>query len=178
MGLGRRDCFGGRGAFAPRCSPQMPFRFGRTSQSPSERSVSSECQHNCSRTPEDRRHYCIWVRVTLEDRGGDQPPPPHAWEGCLNTDILQEAWPEDQITKAMLWSPGEAILFFGRHSRNKGLPYHRTRNVEFGLGGQISWAGRPTQIEASRKTVQEGHHAIIEAVVERKMKARGPEWPW
>ena len=67
----------------------------------------------------------------LGDIGGDQPPPSQAWGGCLITNILQEAWPEDWITEAMVLSLGEAILFFSRHSRNEGLPYHRARDVEF-----------------------------------------------
>ena len=36
------------------------------------------------------------------------------------------------------------------------------------------WAGRSAQIEALRKPMQEGHHAIFEAVVEKKTKARVP----
>ena len=110
----------------------------------------------------------------LGEGGGDQPPLPHAWEGGLITDILQEAWPEDHIIEAMVLSPGEAILFFGRCSKNEGLPYHRERDNEFGLGGPFNWARRTVQIEALRKTMQEGCHAILEAVVEKKMKARGP----
>ena len=53
--------------------PKMPFRFGRTSQLPSVRSVSSEHQWDHSITPEDRRCCCIQVRVMLGDRGGNQP---------------------------------------------------------------------------------------------------------
>ena len=71
----------------------------------------------------------------LGDGGGNQPPPSHAWGECLITNILQEAWLEDQITKATVLSPGEANLFFGRYSRNEGLPYCRARDIEFGLGG-------------------------------------------
>ena len=71
----------------------------------------------------------------LGDGGGNQPLPTHVLGGCLITDILQEAWPEGQITEAMALSPEEAILFFGRHSGNEWLPYCRARNVEFGLGG-------------------------------------------
>ena len=71
--------------------------------------------------------------MTLEDGGGDQPPPPHLWEGGLITDMFQETWPEDCITKAVVLLPGDAILFFSRCSKKKGLPYHRTRDVEFGL---------------------------------------------
>ena len=108
----------------------------------------------------------------LGDGGGDQPPLCHAWRGCLITDILQDAWLEDWITEAMVLSPGEAILFFGRCSRNKGLPYCRARDVEFGLGGPFNWAGRSAQIEASMKTVQTGHCAIGEAVVEENESQR------
>ena len=93
--------------------------------------------------------------------------------GCLITNILQEAWLEDQITEAVVLSPEKAILFFSRCSRNEGLPYHRARNVEFGLGAPFNWARRTAQIEALRKTVQEGHCAIIKAVVEKKMQGRG-----
>ena len=32
-------------------------------------------------------------------------------------------------------------------------------------------------MKALRKTMQEGHHVIIKAVVEKKMKARGPGQP-
>ena len=156
----------------------MPLRCRRTSQLPLKRSVSLEHQWDYSSTPEDRRHYCIQVTVTPEDGGGDQPPLTHAWGRCLINDILQEAWPEDWITEAVVLSPGKAILFFGRWSRNEGLPYHRARNDQFGLGGPFNWPGRPAQIEALRKTVQEGCHAIIEAVVEKKTKTRRPGQPW
>ena len=98
-------------------------------------------------------------------------PLSHAWGGCLITNILEEAWPEDWITEAMVLSWGEAILFFGRCSMNEGLPYHRARKIEFGLGGPFNWAGKPTQIEALRKPMQQSHCDIIEAVVEKKMKA-------
>ena len=110
----------------------------------------------------------------LGDGGGDQPPLSHVLGGCLITDILQEAWLEDHITEAVVLSSGKAILFFGRYSKNEGLPYHRARNVEFGLGDPFNWAGRSVQIEDMRKTMQEGHSTICEAVVGKKMKARGP----
>ena len=118
--------------------------------------------------------YCIQVRVMLEDGGGNQPPPSHAWGGCLITNILQKAWPDECITEAVVLSPGEAILFFSRYSRNEGLPYCWARNIEFSLGGPFNWARRPTQIGALRKAMQEGGCTIIEAVVEKKMKARRP----
>ena len=115
--------------------------------------------------------------MTIGDRGGDQPPQSHVWEGGLITDILQEAWLEDCITEAMVLFPGEAILFFSRHSKNEGLPYHRARDIEFGLGGPFNWARKPARIEALRKTMQVGCHTILKAVVEKKMKVRGPGHP-
>ena len=154
----------------------MPFRFGRTSQSTLERLVSAEHWWHHSSTPKDRRCYCIQVRVTLGDRGCDQPQTTLVWGGCLITDIFQEAWSEDWITETVVLSPEEAVLFFGRCSRNEGLPYCRARNIEFGLGGLFKWAGRLAQREAPRKTVQKGGRTITEVVVEKKVKARGPGW--
>ena len=113
----------------------------------------------------------------LGDGGGDQPPPSHAWAGYLITNILWEAWPEDWITEAVVLSHGEAILFFVRCYRNEGLPYHRARYVEFCLGCPFNWVRGPAQIEASIKIVQEGCHVIIEALVEKKTKARKPGQP-
>ena len=40
-----------------------------------------------------------------------------------------------------------------------------------------SLAGRAAQAEATLNTVQEGCHAIAEAVVEKRTKARGPGHP-
>ena len=74
----------------------------------------------------------------------------------------------------MVLSPGDAILFFGRQSKNEGLPYHRVRDVEFGLEGPFNWAGRSVQNEALRNTMEEGHCAILKAVIEKKTMARGP----
>ena len=142
MRSSREDHFWGRGALTPQCFPKIPFRFRRTSQLPSEKSVSSEHWQDYSSTPKDRRHYCIQVRVKLGNEGGHQPPPSHVWGGCLITNIFPEAWPEEQITKAIVLSLGEALLFFGRNSKNEGLSYCRATNVEFGLGGPFNWAGR------------------------------------
>ena len=82
---------------------------------------------------------------------GDQPLLSNAWEGGLITNILQEAWPEDHITKAMVLSPGEAILFFGRHSKNEGLLYHRARDIKFGLGDPFNWVGGQCRLKLGGK---------------------------
>ena len=160
----------------PNTSPKMLFRFRRTSQSPSERSVSSECQRDSSPTPKDRRHYCIQVRVMLGERRSSTPTIPCMGRmgGWLITDILQKAWPADCITEAVVLSPGEVILFFSRHSKDEGISYCRARNIEFGLGGPFNWTGRSAQTEALRKTMQEVCCVIPMAMVEKKKKAKGP----
>ena len=91
--------------------------------------------------------------------------------------MLQEACPWDQITKAVVLAPGEAILFFGRCSQREGLPYRSAKDVEFSLRGPVNWAGRTAQMEATANTVQEGDWAIVDAVMEKKTKARGPGCP-
>ena len=50
-------------------------------------------------------------------------------------------------------------------------------DVGFSLMGPISWAGRAAQLEVTVNTVQEGGRAIVEAVVEKQTKARGPGCP-
>ena len=75
--------------------------------------------------------YCVQGKVTLGDGRGDQPPPSHVWSGSWIADILQEACPKDCITEAVVLSTSEAILFFGRHSQNEGLPYQRAKDIEF-----------------------------------------------
>ena len=41
----------------------------------------------------------------------------------------------------------------------------------------ISWASRAAQVEVAVNTIQEGHQANAEAVVEKRNKARGPGYP-
>ena len=86
----------------------------------------------------------------LGDGGGDQLQLPHVWKGGWITDILQEAWPEDCITKVMVLSPrgSHSILW---QVLQEWLPYHRARDIKVGLGSPFNWAGRSVQIEALRK---------------------------
>ena len=88
--------------------------------------------------------------------------------------MLQEACPGDQITKAVVLAPREAILFFGRHSCREGLLCRKAKDVELTLRGPVNWAGRTVQVEVTTNTVQEGHQAIMGAVMEKKTKASRP----
>ena len=109
-------------------------------------------------------------------RVGDQPPPPHAWSSLLIADMLQKGIKEE-ITEAVVLALREAILFFGWQSHKEGHPLEGARDVGFCLMDPTSWAGRTAQVEATVGTVQEGHHAIAEAVIENRTKARGPGCP-
>ena len=77
----------------------------------------------------------------------------------------------------MVLAPGEAILFFRRHSLMEGLLYSNAQDVEVGLRGPVSWAERTVQVAATIKTMQEGHQAIVDAIMEKKREARGPGHP-
>ena len=58
----------------------MPFYFTWHGRPPSEQSLSPEHWHN-DPAHDDLLHYCVQVRVTLGEGGGDQPQPSLAWTG-------------------------------------------------------------------------------------------------
>ena len=88
-------------------SSKMPFHFMWHSRSPSEWSLSPK-HWQSNPAHEDLMCYCIQVRVTIGEGGGDQPPPPHAWTFWLIADMFQDGL-EEQITEAVVLTPGEAI---------------------------------------------------------------------
>ena len=59
----------------------------------------------------------------------------------------------------------------------EGLPLGNARDVRFSLRGPINWAGRTAMVEATINTVQEGHQSTVDAVVEKRNKARGQDIP-
>ena len=120
--------------------------------------------------------YCVHVRVTLGEWGGNQPLTSHAWIGLLIADLFQDGL-EEQITVAVVLAPGETILFFGQWSLKEGIPLRNARDVEFSFTGPVNWAGRTAQVEATVNTVQEGYWTIADTVVEKRTKARGQETP-
>ena len=77
----------------------------------------------------------------------------------------------------MVLALGEAILFFGRCLHKEGLPFGSARDIRFTLTGPVNWAGRLAQVEATVNIVQKGHWAIVDTVMEKRMKARGPGHP-
>ena len=147
-------------------STKMPFRFTQSSRLPSKWSLPPECWWGHSITPEDQMCYYIHIRWLFR-MGGVINPLSHAWSGLLIADILQEACPKDQITKALVLSPREAILFFGRSSCNERFLYWKAKVTELGLGGSFKWARKPAQIEVTINTMQGGCWAIADAVMEK-----------
>ena len=77
----------------------------------------------------------------------------------------------------MVLAPGETILFFGWWSFKEGLSLGGTRDIGFSLMGPTSWAGKAAQVEMTVSTVQEDCHVIVEAVIEKRSKARSPGHP-
>ena len=57
-------------------SSKMSFHFVQCGRSPSKQSLLPEHQQS-NPAQEDCTHYCVYVRVTLGEGGGDQSPPPH-----------------------------------------------------------------------------------------------------
>ena len=125
------------------------------------------------RLPDTLLHSC---QNDFRGGGDNQPPPSYAWSGLLTADIFQDHLKE-WIPKALILALGEAILFFGRCWHKEGLPFGSAQNIRFSLTGSVNWPGRLAQVEATVNTVQEGCWAIADAVLEKKMKARGPGHP-
>ena len=51
------------------------------------------------------------------------------------------------------------------------------RDVGFSLTGPVNWGSRTVQVVVTVNTVQEGCQAIADAVVEKRIKTRGPGCP-
>ena len=141
---------------------------------PPEWSLMPECQQITQylRT----RHVIVSTWVTLVKGGGDQTPTfPCIEQLTSSRHIAGRSWRTDY------WSCGtcsrEAILFFGWLSCKEGLPLGGARDVGFSLMGPTSWAGRADQVEVTVSTMQEGHCAIAEAVIEKRTKQGAQDIP-
>ena len=113
--------------------------------------------------------------MTLIDELGDTPPPLHAWMAPVVEDMLQEA--RAGLTEAVVIGPGRAILFCGRHSMGEGLKVDKTRDAAFLLTGAGMWVGKLAYLTTNPMTLQEGKRAITQAVLDHRVKARGPGHP-
>ena len=106
---------------------------------------------------------------------GDIPPPLHTWTAPVVEDMLWEA--RDGLTEAVVIGPGRAILFYGRRSMGECLKVDEARDAAFLLTGARMWVGKSAYLTTDPMTLQEGKRAITRAVLDNKVKARGPRRP-
>ena len=133
-------------------SPKAPFRFTQLSRLPSIWSLLPEGRWACSMIADNWTHYCIYIRVTLGEGGGNQPLPSHAWSESLIADMFHDGFKES-ITKGVVLALGEAILFFRRISHKEVLSYASARDIGFSLTGPVSWADRTGKVKETANTV-------------------------
>ena len=81
------------------------------------------------------------------------------------------------LTEAVVIGPGRAILFYRRCSMGEGLKAEEARDAAFLLTGAGTWVGKLTYLTADPMTLQEGRRAIAQAVLDHRVKARGPGRP-
>ena len=81
------------------------------------------------------------------------------------------------LTEVVVTGPGRAVLFYGRHSMGEGLTADKVRHAAFLLTGAGTWVGKSAYLTADPMTIQEGKRAIIQAILDHQVKARGPGYP-
>ena len=111
----------------------------------------------------------------MTDELGDTPPPLHAWTAPVVEDMLREV--RAGLTEAVVIGPGRAILFYGRRSMGEGLKVDEARDATFLLTGAGTWVGKLAYLTTDPMTLQEGKRAITQAVLDHRVKARGPGCP-
>ena len=73
--------------------------------------------------------------------------------------------------------PGRVILFYWKHSMGECLKVDEPRDAAFLLTGAGTWVGKYAYLTANPVTIQEGKRAIAQAVLDNRVKARGPGHP-
>ena len=75
--------------------------------------------------------------------------------------------------EAVVVGPGRAILFYRRHSLGEGLKADEARDATFLVTGARAWVGKLAYLTADPMTLQEGKRAIVHAILDHGVKARG-----
>ena len=91
-------------------------------------------------------------------------------------DMLREA--RAGLTEAVVIGPSWAILFYGRHLMGEGLKVDEARDATFLLTGAGTWVGKLAYLTTDPMTIQEGRKTIAQALLDNRVKARGPGCPW
>ena len=116
--------------------------------------------------------YCLEIRVMLTEELGAILPPSHSWMAPLVEDMLWEA--RTGLTKAVVIGPGRAVLFYGRHSMGEGLRVDEARDAAFLLIGAGTWVRKLAYLTTDPVTIHKGRRAIAQAILDNRVKARGP----
>ena len=116
-------------------------------------------------------NYCLSIQATLTDELGDVLPPLHAWMAPVVEDMFQET--RAGLTETVVIGPGRAILFYGRHSMGEGLKADEARDAAFLLTGAGTWVGKLAYLTTDPMMLQEGKRAIVRAISDHRVKARG-----
>ena len=119
--------------------------------------------------------YCLEIWVTLIEELGAIPPPSHSWMAPLVEDMLHEA--RTGLTKAVVTGPGRVVLFYGRWLIGEGLMADEARDAAFLLTGAGMWEGKLAYLSTDPMTIQEVKRAIAQAVLDNRVKVRGPRCP-
>ena len=119
--------------------------------------------------------HCLGIHVTLIKEIGAAPPPPHAWMAPVVEDMLCHG--RTGLTEAVVMGPGQAVQFYGRQSLGECLSLGKVRDTTFTLTGVGTWVGKPAYLAADPLTIQGGWWAIIQAITECQIEARGPGQP-
>ena len=120
--------------------------------------------------------HCLEIQVTLTDELRDMPPPSHSWMPLLIEDMLWEA--RAGLTEAVVISPSRVILFYRRCSMGEGLRADEARDAAFFLTGAGMWGVKLAYLTTNPMTIQEAKRAIAQAVLDNRVKARGPGCSW
>ena len=120
--------------------------------------------------------YCLEIQVTLTEELEATPPPSHSWMAPLVEDMLHKA--RTGLTKAVVTGPGRAALFYRRCLMGEGLMADEARDTAFLLTGAGTWVGKSAYLTTDPMTIQMGKRAIAQAVLDNRVKARGPGCPY
>ena len=102
-------------------------------------------------------------------------PPSHSWMAPLVEDMLHEV--RTRLTEAVVTGPGRLVLFYGRCSMGEGLMVDEARDATFILTGAGTWVGKSAYLTVNPMTIQEDKRTIAQAVLDNRVKARGPRHP-
>ena len=118
--------------------------------------------------------YCLEIQVFSTKDGGTTPHP-HAWQGPVVKDMLQDS--KSGLTGAVVMGPGWAILFYGRQSLGEELSFSEAWDTMFILSGAISWVGKQAQLNANVISLWKCWWMIAQVITKQYIEARGPGHP-